>query len=79
MRRLRFMADNHPVQIVKVYYDPRRVAGSKLEQSVVIEDGVHAELRRLGGKVTRLVETSREPDSQLLMKSKPSSFQAGCQ
>jgi GntR family transcriptional regulator len=50
------MVDNQPVQFVKIYYDPRRVAGSKLEQPVVIEDGVHAELRRLGMQVTRLVE-----------------------
>jgi GntR family transcriptional regulator len=56
MRRLRFMVDDQPVQLVKVYYDPRRVGGSKLEQPVVIEDGVHAELRRLGLQVTRLVE-----------------------
>jgi GntR family transcriptional regulator len=56
MRRLRFLVDDQPVQLVKVYYDPRRVGGSKLEQPVVIEDGVHAELRRLGLQVTRLVE-----------------------
>jgi GntR family transcriptional regulator len=56
MRRLRFLVDEQPVQLVKVYYDPRRVAGSKLEQPVVIEDGVHGELRRLGLRVTRLVE-----------------------
>jgi GntR family transcriptional regulator len=55
-RRLRFMVDDQPVQLVSVYYDPELVAGSKLEQPVLIEDGVHAELRRLGVHLTRLVE-----------------------
>jgi GntR family transcriptional regulator len=55
-RRLRFLVDDQPVQLVTVYYDPRLAAGSKLEQPVVIEDGVHAELRRLGVRLTRLVE-----------------------
>jgi DNA-binding GntR family transcriptional regulator len=45
-----------PVQLVRVYYEPALVAGSKLEQPVVIPDGVHAELRRLGVRVTRFVE-----------------------
>jgi hypothetical protein len=44
------------VQLVNVYYDPELVAGSKLEQPVLIEDGIHAELRRLGVHLTRLVE-----------------------
>lgn len=44
------------MQLVNVYYDPEFVAGSKLEQPVLIEDGVHAELRRLGVHLTRLVE-----------------------
>jgi len=48
--------DDQPVQLVNVYYDPELVAGSKLEQPVLIEDGVHAELRRLGVHLTRLVE-----------------------
>jgi GntR family transcriptional regulator len=56
MRRLRFLVDDQPVQLVKVYYDPRLVAGSQLEQPVTIEDGVHAELRRLGVQVTRFIE-----------------------
>ena len=56
IRRLRFMVDDQPVQLVNVYYDPELVAGSKLEQPVLIEDGVHAELRRLGVHLTRLVE-----------------------
>jgi GntR family transcriptional regulator len=56
MRRLRFLVDDQPVQLVKVYYDPNLVAGSALEQPVIIEDGVHAELRRLGVQVTRFVE-----------------------
>ena len=56
MRRLRFVVDEMPVQLVRVYYEPGLVAGSKLERSVVIPDGVHAELRRLGVRVTRFVE-----------------------
>jgi GntR family transcriptional regulator len=56
MRRLRFLVDELPVQLVRVYYEPGLVAGSKLEQPVVIPDGVHAELRRLGVQVTRFVE-----------------------
>jgi GntR family transcriptional regulator len=56
MRRLRFMVDDQPVQLVRVYYDPTLVAGSRLEQPVLIQDGVHAELRRLGLQVTRFVE-----------------------
>jgi GntR family transcriptional regulator len=66
IRRLRFMVDDEPVQLVRVYYDPELVAGSKLEQSVPIEDGVHAELRRLGVQVTRFVEDfqgARLPDA----------------
>jgi GntR family transcriptional regulator len=59
MRRLRFMVDDQPVQLVTVYYDPSLVAGSRLEQPVVIPDGVHAELRRLGVQVTRFVEDFR--------------------
>jgi GntR family transcriptional regulator len=56
MRRLRFVVDELPVQLVRVYYEPRLVAGSELERPVVIPDGVHAELRRLGVRVTRFVE-----------------------
>jgi GntR family transcriptional regulator len=56
MRRLRFLVDELPVQLVRVYYEPELVAGSKLERPVVIPDGVHAELRRLGVRVTRFVE-----------------------
>jgi hypothetical protein len=48
MRRLRFVVDDVPVQLVLVYYQPQLVAGSKLEQPVPIPDGVHAELWRLG-------------------------------
>jgi hypothetical protein len=47
-------------------HDPELVAGSKLEQPVLIEDGVHAELRRLGVHVTRFVEDfqgARLPDT----------------
>jgi GntR family transcriptional regulator len=36
IRRLRFMVDDQPVQLVNVYYDPELVAGSKLEQPVLI-------------------------------------------
>jgi GntR family transcriptional regulator len=66
LRRLRFLVDDQPVQLVSVYYDPQLVVGSKLEQPVVIEDGVHAELRRLGVQVTRFVEDfqgARLPDA----------------
>jgi len=56
MRRLRFVVDELPVQRGRVYYEPGLVAGSKLERPVVIPDGVHAELRRLGVRVTRFVE-----------------------
>ena len=56
LRRLRFVVDELPVQLVRVYYEPALVASSKLEQPVVIPDGVHAELRRLGVHVTRFVE-----------------------
>src|SRR5215213_3742651 len=66
IRRLRFMVDDQPVQLVSVYYDPALVAGSKLEQPVLIEDGVHAELRRLGVQITRFVEDfqgARLPDT----------------
>jgi hypothetical protein len=56
MRRLRFVVDELPVQLVRVYHEPGLVAGSKLEQPVMIPDGVHAELRRLGVRVTRFVE-----------------------
>ena len=56
MRRLRFVVDELPVQLVRVYYKTELVAGSKLEQPVVIPDGVHAELRRLGVRITRFIE-----------------------
>jgi GntR family transcriptional regulator len=65
MRRLRFVVDDLPVQLVRVYYEPHLVAGSKLERPVRIPDGVHAELRRLGVQVTRFVEDfmgARLPD-----------------
>jgi GntR family transcriptional regulator len=67
MRRLRFVVDELPVQLVRVYYEPRLVAGSLLERPVVIPDGVHAELRRLGVQVTRFVEDfmgARLPDPE---------------
>jgi GntR family transcriptional regulator len=56
MRRLRFLVNEIPVQLVRVYYEPGIAAGSKLERPEFIPDGVHAELRRLGVKVTRFVE-----------------------
>jgi GntR family transcriptional regulator len=65
MRWLRFVVDDLPVQLVRVYYEPGLVAGSKLERPVPIPDGVHAELRRLGVRVTRFVEDfmgARLPD-----------------
>jgi GntR family transcriptional regulator len=59
MRRLRFLVDELPVQLVRLYYDPGLVAGSQLEHPIVIAGGVHAELRRLGVQVTRFVEDFR--------------------
>ena len=56
MRRLRFVVDDIPVQLVRVYYRPELSAGSNLELPVVIPDGLHAELRRLGVRITRFVE-----------------------
>jgi GntR family transcriptional regulator len=56
MRRLRFVVDGIPVQLVRVYYEPGLVAGSELERPISIPDGVHAELRRLGVQITRFVE-----------------------
>src|SRR5215213_7688833 len=67
MRRLRFVVDELPVQLVRVYYEPGLIAGSQLERPVVIPDGVHAELRRLGVRVTRFVEDfmgARLPDPE---------------
>jgi GntR family transcriptional regulator len=65
MRRLRFVVDELPVQLVRVYYRPELAAGSQLEQPIPIPDGVHGELRRLGVQVTRFVEDfmgARLPD-----------------
>jgi hypothetical protein len=53
----RFMVDNQPVQLVTIYHDPRRVAGSKLEQPVVIEDGVHAEAAYAGEQPVEVLDT----------------------
>jgi DNA-binding GntR family transcriptional regulator len=39
VRRLRFLVDDEPVQLVKVYYDPGLAAGSQLERPVFIADG----------------------------------------
>jgi hypothetical protein len=51
-----YPASSQVVLLHMSYYEPGLVAGSKLEQPVVIPDGVHAELRRLGVRVTRFVE-----------------------
>jgi DNA-binding GntR family transcriptional regulator len=56
VRLLRFVVDEVPVQLVRVYYPPIFVAGSNIEQPVPIPDGVHGELRRQGVRVTRFVE-----------------------
>jgi GntR family transcriptional regulator len=67
MRRLRFVVDELPVQLVRVYYEPGLIVGSQLERPVVIPDGVHAELGRLGVRVTRFVEDfmgARLPDPE---------------
>jgi GntR family transcriptional regulator len=64
-RWLRLIVDDQPVQLAKVYYDSRLVAGSKLERPILIAGGVHAELRRLGVQVTRMAEEfkgARLPD-----------------
>jgi GntR family transcriptional regulator len=77
-RRLRFVVDDLHVQLVRVYYPPQLVAGSKLEQPVQIPDGVHAELRRLGVRVTRFVEDfmgARLPHSD---EERACSFQVVC-
>lgn len=58
-RWLRFLVDDQPVQLAKVYYDLRLVADSRLERGVLIVGGVHAELRRLGVQLTRMVEEFR--------------------
>jgi GntR family transcriptional regulator len=67
MRRLRFVVDEIPVQLVRVYYEPGLIAGSELERPDPIPDGVHAELRRLGVQITRFVEEfmgARLPDAE---------------
>ena len=56
MRHLQLMVDDQPAQLVKAYYDPRLVAGSRLEQPTLIPGGTHAELRRLGAHISRFVE-----------------------
>lgn len=69
MRRLRFLVDEEPVQLVRVYYPPSLVAGSKLERPILIAGGAHAELPRLGVHLTRFVEEFRgarlpDPDEE---------------
>jgi GntR family transcriptional regulator len=59
MRRLRFLVDEQPVQLTRVYYDARLAAGSQLERPALIAGGVHAELRRLGVQLTRFTEDVR--------------------
>jgi GntR family transcriptional regulator len=59
VRHLRFVVDDQPVQIVKVYYDVALAAGSKLGEPSLIAGGVHGELNRLGVRVTRFVEELR--------------------
>jgi GntR family transcriptional regulator len=76
MRRLRFVVDELPVQLVRVYYEPALVAGSKLEQPVVIPDGVHAELRRLGVRITGFVEEFMGARLPIQRRNKRCSFQA---
>ena len=67
MRRLRFLVDDEPVQLVRVYYEPGLVTGSKIERPILIAGGSHSELRRIGVQVTRFVEElkgARLPDPQ---------------
>jgi hypothetical protein len=54
---------------------PGMAAGSKLERSELIPDGVHAELRRLGVKVTRFVEDFMGARLRLRRRDEPFSFQ----
>lgn len=68
VRRLRFFVDDEPVQLVQASYDAGLVAGSRIEGPEPILDGTHAELLRLGIRVTRLVEEfegARLPDPQV--------------
>lgn len=65
MRHVRLMVDDLPIQLVKAYYDPDLVAGSRLEQPILIAGGTHAELRRRGVGISRFVEEvkgARLPD-----------------
>lgn len=59
MRRLRFLVDEQPVQLARVYYDAKLAAGTQLERPALIAGGVHAELRRLGVELTRFTEDFR--------------------
>jgi GntR family transcriptional regulator len=67
VRRLRFLVDDLPAQLVSAYYSPSLAQGSKLEELGLITGGAHAELRRLGVQITRLVEDflgARLPDPE---------------
>ena len=67
VRRLRFLVDELPVQLVSAYYAPALAAGSLLEQPALIAGGAHSELRRLGVHISRLVEDfvgARLPDPE---------------
>jgi GntR family transcriptional regulator len=67
MRHLRLAVDDHPVQLVKAYYDPVLAAGSKLREPKLIAGGAHSELSRRGVHVTRFVEEfigARLPDPE---------------
>lgn len=56
VRRLRFLVDGLPVQLISAYYETGLASGSRLEQPVLISDGTGAELRQIGVQVARLVE-----------------------
>jgi hypothetical protein len=60
MRRLRFVVDDLPVQLVRVYYRPELVAGSQLEQPVPIPDGVHGELRLPDADIRVLLQRTND-------------------
>jgi GntR family transcriptional regulator len=59
VRHLRFVVDDQPVQLVKVYYDTALATGSKLGEPSLIMGGAHGELNRRGVRVTRFVEEVR--------------------
>lgn len=56
LRRLRFFVDDEPVQLVKLYYEPHVVTGTRIERPIAIPGGTHSELLLIGVQVTRFSE-----------------------